>query len=198
MTVIVPERSVDHREDDRGGSSWLDIGGPAARTVLVGSEFGSTQFGGDQFGSDHFGVERFGGSTSDEVLIPRLVRPTVRHRPLRRARAGSGVACAGADRPTVHGARLTRRGRMVVAVAWLALVIIAAVPIVGAVGTDAVPASTTVTITVTDGDTLWDIARVANPEDDPRETVTAIVELNDLDSAAGVRAGDRLVVPTAP
>lgn len=130
---------------------------------------------------------------------PRVVRPDdARRRPRLRSGAPTAVACEAPDAPSIHGARLTARGRVLVAVAWAVLALVAAVPVVGAVSADAEPAPATVTTTVTSGDSLWDLARSVDPSGDPRELVGTIVELNGLDSSSDIHAGDRLVVPAAP
>jgi nucleoid-associated protein YgaU len=96
------------------------------------------------------------------------------------------------------GSRLTRRGRVVVAIVWLALL--------GAglgvlTGTDPVPdgrpdVGVTTTVEVRPGDTLWGIAGQLTPGADLRETVAAIVELNDLGPEPALRPGETLVVPS--
>ncbi|PSL04243.1 LysM domain-containing protein [Haloactinopolyspora alba] len=107
------------------------------------------------------------------------------------------VECGGSAPPTVHGARLTRRGRVVLAIAWLVLVA------AGVLGVARPWAETSVepageTVRIGSGDTLWEVAGEYAPGADPREVVTAIVELNELRSAGDIHAGDRLVLPAVP
>jgi LysM repeat protein len=99
---------------------------------------------------------------------------------------------------------LTRRGRLaltlgVVLLALAALVGVAAL-ILGPTATPAAASSSTshaalTTITVRSGETLWSIANRVAPNTDPRETVTALREVNNLDTGY-VYAGQRLIVPS--
>lgn len=95
------------------------------------------------------------------------------------------------------GIRLTRRGRLVVVV--LAAGLLLAAFSLGRVDSQAaVPgergAEATLTQTVVmPGDTLWSIARDLAPDNDPREVVAAIRELNDL--SGGLVAGQQLLLP---
>jgi hypothetical protein len=91
--------------------------------------------------------------------------------------------------------RLTRRGRVVIAV--LAFVLAAA----GVVATGSAEAGSPgrgVEVTrhvVERGETLWGLAgTVASPREDLRDVVQEIEQLNDLDGA-GLRAGDMLLLP---
>ena len=92
--------------------------------------------------------------------------------------------------------RLTRRGRLVVFVTSLFLVLAVAFLLAGgAVGTDApgeqVP---TEIVQVAPGDTLWGIASEAATDGDVRSMMTQIERLNALESA-GLQAGQKLRVP---
>jgi LysM repeat protein len=49
-------------------------------------------------------------------------------------------------------------------------------------------------VTVAPGETLWAIANEVAPDDDPRDTVQRILDLNALESS-GVQAGQRIAVP---
>src|SRR5215467_4986987 len=51
-------------------------------------------------------------------------------------------------------------------------------------------------VVVQPGDTLWSIAAVHYPSDDPRERVDAIERLNGL-SGPGIEAGETLLLPPA-
>ena len=121
-------------------------------------------------------------------------------RPVRRVPAARPVpmACRGSAAPSMHGGRLTRRGRLVMSAAWVVLVIVGVLgvvrPWVAAEGPGEV--SDQATVRIVPGDTLWDVAGRVAPEADRREVVTAIVELNDLSSAGDIRPGDRLRLPS--
>jgi hypothetical protein len=94
--------------------------------------------------------------------------------------------------------RLTRRGRLVVFLASLLLVLAAAVVLFGgaSVATDeaGTPEPTRIEM-VNDGETLWDIAAGLAGEGGTREMMSRIERLNALDSGM-VYAGQRLRVPT--
>ncbi len=92
--------------------------------------------------------------------------------------------------------RLTRRGRLVVALALVALAVLTgmlagAPAAAGGSGRAAVAER----VTVAPGETLWQIAERVSPSADPRDTVARIQELNGLDSST-VAAGRALLVPT--
>ncbi|WGW13142.1 LysM peptidoglycan-binding domain-containing protein [Saxibacter everestensis] len=104
------------------------------------------------------------------------------------------------------GVRLNRRGRLVMSV-LAALVLIGAVLALSATFSvvsgmlfhaEAQANSSTAEVveyvTVQDGQTLWGIASEAAPNSDPRDTITKIVELNQLDGTV-VRTGQRLAIP---
>lgn len=101
-------------------------------------------------------------------------------------------------RPAASAVRLTRRGRLVVFLAALLLVLLAGVFLgSGAVGTDeaGTPPPTQV-VMVGPGDTLWGIAAELSADGDIRSTMAEIERLNALDSVA-LSAGQRLRVPAA-
>jgi hypothetical protein len=117
--------------------------------------------------------------------------------------AGAGatrVQPAGAGRATVRPApvRLTRRGRLLVAVLALVLVVCAAVLLTGGAsalaGTGQGTAPVAERVTVRPGETLWQIAERVAPGADPRETVQRILDLNGLQTAE-VQAGTALRLP---
>jgi nucleoid-associated protein YgaU len=201
VTVTTDDRLVVDNAGHAGRSTWLDLNGPSARMVFVGREPAADD---RADGSD---VE---APRASVTLLDRGYRPgvreaaaddrvmPVRRRPVRRTGSRVASACADTAGPTLHGARLTRRGRVVVVLAWVVLVAIAAVPVVRTVGGEPAPVPITETVRVGHGDTVWDIARAADPTGDAREVVSTIVELNELDSVTDIRAGDRLVVPAAP
>ena len=95
--------------------------------------------------------------------------------------------------------RLTRRGRVVVAVA--AALLLAALSLVIAASAQATShpvaraAQQNLTqVTVRPGQSLWSVAESADPDADTRVVIQQIVELNGLTGAV-VFAGQRLWVP---
>lgn len=50
-------------------------------------------------------------------------------------------------------------------------------------------------VTVSDGESLWDLARQHAPDSDPRAVVERIHRLNELEDGSGVAAGAVLTVP---
>jgi hypothetical protein len=132
---------------------------------------------------------------------PREVR---RARNSQRLRPGDGVP----DRrlaPYRNTVRLTRRGRIVVAVmltaaslslvvlAWLAIAARAAQAADGGQSPGAIYQNLT-SIVVHPGQTLWSIASQAEPSADPRVVMHQIIDLNAL-SGTSVEPGQRLWVP---
>lgn len=89
--------------------------------------------------------------------------------------------------------RLTRRGRVVVVVAAL-FVLLAAGFSLGRATSAADAAGPPRTVVVAPGDTLWALAARHVPRADPRVTVAKIRSLNHLTSVT-VQAGQRLRVP---
>ncbi len=111
------------------------------------------------------------------------------------ARPRSAPSLASPARSSV---RLTRRGRLLVFVSVLLMLLAAAV----AVGSSVVATSgagepmQVRTVTVQPGQTLWDIALASGVGGDPRDAVHEIEQLNHLDGAA-VQIGQALDVPVA-
>ncbi len=102
------------------------------------------------------------------------------------------------DRPAPRpGMRLTRRGRIVLGIV-LSVPFAAVLMVVGSWSADAetraAGAPATGVVVVQAGQSLWEIARIVEPESDPRATITAIRDLNGLGSDAVV-PGQALVVP---
>lgn len=102
-------------------------------------------------------------------------------------------------RPRPGGSiRLTRRGRLVLLAVLVGLVF--AVASVGrvsllAAGPDSGSAGPVATHWVVQpGETLWQVAVTVAPDEDPREVVARIIELNALPDAS-VYAGQTLLVP---
>lgn len=104
--------------------------------------------------------------------------------------------CETATAPTLHGSRLTRRGRLVVTLIWVVLLALAVLPFVQSAG-GAEPGGRTIPVRIEPGDTLWQVARDAAPEADPRVLVDQIVELNGLRAGSDIRPGDTVQVPVA-
>ena len=92
--------------------------------------------------------------------------------------------------------RLTRRGRAVVVLVTMALLLVAfsigQVSLRAATNTE--PAMPTRQVTVHAGDTLWTIAGEVAPDADRRDVMEQLRRLNDLDGT-GLIAGQALVVP---
>lgn len=104
---------------------------------------------------------------------------------------------ATAPSPARHSAlRLTRRGRLVLLVALVGLLLAAFS--LGRVGSQAAPAGAQRAelgqTVVQPGESLWVVAKRVAPGHDPRAVIDQIADLNDLDSGA-VQAGQLLVVP---
>jgi hypothetical protein len=123
-------------------------------------------------------------SRSTYVPRQRVARPAPAAAPTRTAPRGQ--------------VRLTRRGRLVVFLASLMLVLGAALFLgatsvaTGEKGTD----QPTEKVMVGEGDTLWDIAAGLADDGEVRAMMTTIRELNALDSSMLV-AGQELFVPVA-
>ena len=95
--------------------------------------------------------------------------------------------------------RLTRRGRLVVFVVALLMLLAVGIAIAGgSMATDeaGTPEPTRV-VMVGSGETLWAIAAEVADDGDVREMVQRISRLNALETAM-VQAGQRLRVPTQP
>lgn len=97
--------------------------------------------------------------------------------------------------------RLTRRGRVVVLLTLLTLLLVAFT--IGRVGSSqaathrpgaAAPVASYSQTTVHQGESLWAVARRVSPRQDPRSVVLKIRELNHLSSGA-VQAGQQLILP---
>jgi hypothetical protein len=116
-------------------------------------------------------------------------RPTVYSMPVRQvpARAAQGERLV-----------ITRRGRIVLGT-LIALPLLAIAYFFGygasQAGADSTPSNATFeTVTVMPGESLWTVATEVAPNADPQEVVTAIVSLNQLQSAT-VQPGQKLAIP---
>lgn len=122
------------------------------------------------------------------------------------AGSGSGVRRDGvrhengvrqSARPGTARLRLTRRGRVVLAVAGLLMAGGVGSIMTQAAADPAVDAGATTTVVVAPGESLWTLAEeIAAPEDDVRDVVAAIADLNDLDGLA-LLAGQELLLPAS-
>lgn len=124
---------------------------------------------------------------SSFALNPGFAAPRVR--PARVARPARAVSPA----PSV---RLTRRGRLVVTILFLGLML-AAFTVFGATSAATGEAGEPVptrTVQVGEGDTLWMIAADVAAPGEVREMVHRIEELNAL-SGPGLYVGQRIAVP---
>ena len=110
--------------------------------------------------------------------------------------SSTGITSSAA--PQVQGElRLTRRGRLVLLVAMLVVLMGAVLALGGySAATDTRgPAQPTRTVVVQEGDTLWGIAAQVAAPGEVREAVHELQELNTL-SGPELTEGQRLAVPT--
>lgn len=106
-----------------------------------------------------------------------------------------------APRPSVT--RLTRRGRLtrslILVVLLAAVAVLTAGRLLGSPARAAVEVSDvaipTATVTVEPGDSLWLIAQTVAPQQDPRDMVVAMRELNGLVDNT-IHPGQTLLIPT--
>jgi len=93
--------------------------------------------------------------------------------------------------------RLTRRGRLLALTAFVVLLL--GMLGIWSAGSVAVPPGSeparTRPVVVTPGQTLWEIAAVAQPAADPRATIEQILELNGLSAPVELQVGQRVAVP---
>ena len=110
--------------------------------------------------------------------------------------AAATTVPAAAPVPAPRSVRLTRRGRLVLAV--VAALVVAGLVVAGATAAQASsPASAHAgqsRVFVQPGDTLWSIAQSTDPGADPQAVVAGIMKDNHL-STATVNVGQRLWVP---
>ena len=98
---------------------------------------------------------------------------------------------------TSRHTRLTRRGRVLL-LASLVAVLFGAFSLGRSVSEAAPPSPPPARhlVTVQQGDSLWSLAHEVAPDNDPREVVALIRDLNDL-STSGLTPGQELVLPAA-
>lgn len=116
-------------------------------------------------------------------------------RPVRSVERRGPAVCADSHAPDLHGSRLTPRGRVVVALVWLAMAVVAALMVATVPGDGSAAPVVTTKVMVEPGVTLWDLAGDVQSGGDRQGTVAAIMSLNDLESASQIRPGDILLVP---
>lgn len=121
--------------------------------------------------------------------------------PARTGASSVGVASAGVSSASVTRShlRITRRGRTVLTLAVI-LAVFAIVTGFLLSGGEAVATGTTGNVrfehvTVSSGETLWQVAEQVAPAADPRDVIHNIVQLNGLDSTQ-VMPGQSLAIPT--
>jgi LysM repeat protein len=117
---------------------------------------------------------------------------------VRTAATAAAPTRTAAGRSSSSSVRLTRRGRAVVVMAALVLVLLAGFFLGSvAVGTDeAGQAPATEIIMVEPGQSLWSISSELTTEGDVRSTMREIERLNALDTVA-LSAGQKLRVPVS-
>jgi hypothetical protein len=131
-------------------------------------------------------------------VTPRSAPRKTRHITIDAGRARSGAARGGGRAGTAGEIRLTRRGRLVIGVLSV-LALLTAVMLSGRLSADAGTSlveqgRATGVVVVQPGESLWQIAQAVAPSADPRETVTAIRELNGIGDTTVV-AGQSIIVP---
>ena len=134
------------------------------------------------------------------ALASRRDTPDVRHA-ASTPRRDTPAARSGRPRDTPAAPlRLTRRGRVVVALAATLLVTLVSLLLAGvAQATNDGPSPRTarenlVQVTVRPGQSLWSVAESADPDQDTRAVIQQIIDLNSL-SGDTVLAGQQLWVP---
>jgi len=97
-----------------------------------------------------------------------------------------------------HRVRVTRRGRLILVLS-MAVLLLAAFSL-GRTRSDAAqqiaPRAPLAQTTVHAGDTLWSVAKRIAPQNDPRDVVEQIREVNHLGTAQ-LKAGQQLLLPRA-
>ena len=134
------------------------------------------------------------------ALASRCDTPDVRHAALT-SRRDTPAARSGRPRDTpVAPLRLTRRGRVVVALAAALLVTLVSLLLAGvAQATNDGPSpraarENLVQVIVRPGQSLWSVAESADPDQDTRAVIQQIIDLNSLNGDT-VSAGQQLWVP---
>jgi hypothetical protein len=101
--------------------------------------------------------------------------------------------------PALPRLRLTRRGRAVfttlVALPFVVAALLVGLNGGGAIATSTAPDATFEWVTIEGGQSLWDLAAVIAPNEDPREFAAQVAHLNQLPSSV-VQPGQQLAIPT--
>ncbi len=109
------------------------------------------------------------------------------------------MSATTASQPTTTAGhmRLTRRGRVLLLAALVAI-LFGAFSLGRSVSEAAPPSAQPAQhlVTVQEGDSLWTLAHRVAPDNDPRDVVALIRDLNDL-SSSGLTPGQTLVLPIA-
>ena len=133
--------------------------------------------------------------------VARVARPRPAASPAARPAArpaGRPVARDARPVQAQGSVRLTRRGRVAVLLAVLAMAFAAFTLLGGpAVSTGETHHPAQHTVVVRGGETLWDIATRIAPGEDPRSVIADIVDLNNLPDAGSIRVGQQLYVPAS-
>lgn len=135
--------------------------------------------------------QRIGGCTHDGRPGRRPAGRTGSRRPV----VPAPRTVAWTRPPAGRRTRVTRRGRLLLVLALAALLLAAFSA--GRVSTAAHAAGSAPAlrhVTVSPGETLWQLAVRLAPQNDPRVTVTRLMQLNHLSSPA-LQAGQTLLVP---
>jgi Tfp pilus assembly protein FimV len=91
--------------------------------------------------------------------------------------------------------RMTRRGRAVLlGLVATPLVVIALVAGINAGGATATGSAPLATVTVTSGETLWQVATQVAPKADPRDVIADILSVNTL-ASSDLQPGEKLRIP---
>jgi LysM repeat protein len=127
--------------------------------------------------------------TTTTIIRPQRPQVPAAHRP-------TGPSSVDrAERGRISGSvRLTRRGRVLIVLLALGLLLTVGFAVGRVSSSHAAPAGTA-TAVVQPGDTLWSIAARVAPERDTRVVISQIRAANHL-SSASVQVGQRLVLPS--
>jgi hypothetical protein len=150
------------------------------------------------------GAQRAGTRVRPAPTAGRRGARTIKPAPARRREAASATSALSAISASTHSdpgrrvpVRLTRRGRLAVQVAVVAMASLAFAGIAAA--SKAAPSVWTTrgdhAVVVHEGDTLWTIAARQMPGADRREVVEAIRQLNGLDGTR-IEVGQQLILPS--
>ncbi|HET7173256.1 MAG TPA: LysM domain-containing protein [Nocardioidaceae bacterium] len=138
-------------------------------------------------------IDRYDGpSTMPRMTGGRVCRP---------APAPPAVApCSGEavrrTRPAPGAVRLTRRGRRAVVLLVLTGLTAAGLLLADpAISGGRARQTHVVTVVVQPGQTLWDIARRFDPQQDPRAAVDELMSYNGIRDAGDIRVGEPVRVP---